>query len=102
LTTKFVSLLGLCRKAGKVILGFEELQKTASRVQIVFVAKDVSERTLRNIQKTGVRFFVTDMTKTELGTVLGCGEVATAAVADRNFAEALEKNIQGGNQHVTD
>ena len=41
----------------------------------------------------GIRTEKTDLTKQELGHLLGCREAAAVGIADRNFADAIIKNI---------
>ena len=91
MTDKWISLLGFCRRAGNTILGAEDLKKNASRCELVFLAKNASERTARAVRENHPDAVLTDLTKEDLGKILGCREVAALGIADRGFAEAMKK-----------
>ena len=93
LTDKCKALLGFCRKAGKAILGAEALEASASRCYLIFLSSDAAERTERHVRALGIRTEKTDLTKQELGHLLGCREAAAVGIADRNLADAIIKNI---------
>ena len=77
--TRFLSTLGLCRRAGKMIYGFDpvcdEIKSAKSKVCGVALAKDVSEKTLKEItfvcEKYGVKLFQSDADMDEIKAVLG-------------------------------
>lgn len=77
--TRFLSTLGLCRRAGKMIYGFdpvcEEIKREKSKVCGVALAKDISEKTLKEItficDKYGVKLFKADADMDQIKAVLG-------------------------------
>lgn len=77
--TRFLSTLGLCRRAGKLIYGFDpvcdEIKSEKSKVCGVALAKDISEKTLKEItficEKYNVRLFKSDADMDEIKSVLG-------------------------------
>ena len=77
--TRFLSTLGLCRRAGKMIYGFdpvcEEIKNEKSKVCGVALAKDISPKTLKEItfvcEKHNVRLFQSDADMDEIKSVLG-------------------------------
>lgn len=88
---KFGSLLGFARKSGNALLGFDLIAKRPEKVELIISAKNSSDRTKKNIRLLGRPFVETDMTKEELGKLLGCGNVAAVGITDGNFATQLEK-----------
>ena len=88
---KFGSLLGFARKSGNVILGLDTLEKKPAKAKLIISASDASERTKRNIGFLQRPHIEVEMTKEELGKLLGCGNVAVVGITDENFATQLEK-----------
>ena len=95
MTDTFYRRLGLCRRSGKLLLGADTIQKTGATVHAAFLASDASDRVDRLCRKKTERVFVLDRSKAELGHLLGCHEVAAAAVCDKRFAEALLQSFEG-------
>lgn len=87
---KFCSFLGLARKSGNLIIGFDNIEKRKSKAKLLVSACDASARTEKNIELLSIPLIRTDLKKTELGKLLGCSEVSVAAVSDNNFAEQLK------------
>lgn len=88
---KFISLLGFARRSGNVIMGFDFIERKVGKVKLVVSATDVSDRTEKNIRALGLTHIKTDLTKDELGHLLGSGNVAAVGITDGNFATQLEK-----------
>ena len=93
-------LLGLCRRAGQLTVGFdatvEAIKKRTAR--LILLAADVSPKTAKE-----VRFFAVPLSlqvlvlacpKETLGTILGLQKpVGVVAVTDEGFAKALEAQV---------
>ncbi len=100
---KILSLLGLCRKAGKVTIGSEAVidMVIKQKSKLVIMAKDVSENTekkiLINSHKNNVKALILNRTKDELSTALGkfC---AVISINEVGFGNKLEKLISEENQ----
>ena len=99
--TKFLSLLGLCRKAGKLAFGSDNVCDAirSGSAKLVVLASDASENTKKKIKNCasyyGRRLFVCETDKETLGRRLGrAGEASCAAVCDESFSAMLEKNIE--------
>ena len=75
---KFLSDLGLARRAGKLIRGRDETEANLDTgvLSVVFLAVDVSERTRllaqRMCEEHGVRLRLLSLTMEELGQAAGC------------------------------
>ena len=98
--TKFLSLLGLCRRAGKIRLGADLVCDAIRRgdAKLVILASDASENTKKKISNCtgfyGKRLFFCGTDKDTLGSRLGReGAVSCAAVCDEGFSALLEKHI---------
>ncbi|NLN55760.1 MAG: hypothetical protein GX148_05605 [Clostridiales bacterium] len=90
---KILSALSLCRKAGKVALGAEQVVTAirAKKARVVLIASDVSANTLKTITDKAV-FYGADYetvkyTQMELGRAVGISHCATVAICDDNLAK---------------
>lgn len=93
---KLLSLLGLCRRAGRLEGGFDACRESAraKRAALLIAAADVSEKTYKNLSfeadRAGIRAvrIKTDMA----GLSRACGlRAGVVAVNDRGFAGAILK-----------
>ncbi len=100
---KVYGLLGISAKAGKVFAGtdlvLDEMSK--NKVKLVIVAKDTSEKTIKNMK------YYCDKNKVELliyGTIdensraIGKKNKAIIAISDSKLASAIKKEILGGEE----
>ena len=90
----FMGMLGLARRANKVILGFDQVSVQVPKCKLLVAACDASDRTKRNIDRLGLRVIQTDMKKVDMGKALGVGSCAVLAVTDDGFADALISRLQ--------
>lgn len=95
MTGNFEGLLGLCRRAGKLILGLDNIEKNTKKCVLIVAASDASDRTARSIKAFGKPVILTDMTKAQLGSLFGAGDVAACGITDPNFASALQDKSIG-------
>lgn len=90
--SKFESLLGMARRAGKLVLGYDKIKASRKKFNLIIICSDVSERTLRNaklyVNENGTAAEI-PMTMHELGKLLGAEKVGVAAVDDEGFAKAI-------------
>ncbi len=98
---KFLSTLGLARRAGKLTYGFDMVLSNLHKTHLILLAEDCAPRTLRNIREAAEEFGVPMMnipyTKESLGVSIGTKPVGIIGVADRGFSGSLTKTIEGGN-----
>ncbi len=95
--TKFLSTLGLCRRAGKLIFGFDavcdELKKPQSKAAGVAVSKDISEKTLKEIrfvaEKYRVEVFQADADMDEIKDIIG-KRTGIVAILDSGLFKSLK------------
>ena len=90
---KFLGILGLSRRAGKIILGAAATQGMRGQAKLVILAKDASQNTENDVlwlcEKHKIKFIKTDYTKEELGGACGYKQAAVVTVTDSNFVKTL-------------
>ena len=92
----FLSTLGLCRKSGKLIQGFDpvcdELKNPRSKIAGVVIAKDVSEKTQKEMRffcdKYETALYVCENTMDEIKNVIG-KRTGVLAVLDEGLFVSL-------------
>ena len=93
---KELSLLGLCRKAGKLQWGFDMCRESAraKKAALLVAAVDVSEKTYKNLRyeadRAGIRAVRLSADMAELGRACGI-RAGVASVEDPGFAKAILK-----------
>ena len=98
---KVYGYLGLTMKAGKLSFGTDSVIETIEKhkAKVVLIAKDCSERTLKNFREITKKHNVTLI---EFGTIekisnsIGKSNKAVIAVKDSNLANEIKKIINGG------
>ena len=96
---KIESYLGLARRAGKIVSGYQTCVHTISKgnIKLIIVASDASENTrdrFKNLcSRYGVEFEVYATVDT-LSQMTGFTGRGIYGITDRNFAEVMIKEIQ--------
>lgn len=91
---KWISLLTICRKAGKLIMGFDPAMEEAKagRARCVFITADASEKTRKEVrffcERNGVPMAETAVTMEEIQRAVG-RKAGVLAVCDAGFAGRL-------------
>ena len=106
LKSRCLNLLGLCRKAGLLVYGFEAVKKAIAGqdVTAVFEAADASHREENKLIKEGDTFPVwRSLSREELGQIAGESEIVHLAVLKGTLAEqasntAHKMDLLGGSQ----
>jgi len=87
-----IAALGLCRKAGKLAIGFDASAEAIRKgAPLVILAVDAADRTARNIRALcpdRTRVIQLKHTRSQIAVATG-RETAVAAVNDRNFATLI-------------
>ncbi len=91
--------IGLCRKAGKLIYGFDavadEIKSPKKKVKGVIIAKDLSEKSKKEVRFVADRFAVpvteADVTLDELGKIVG-KRTGIIGILDEGFYKSLTKH----------
>ncbi|MEK7729011.1 MAG: ribosomal L7Ae/L30e/S12e/Gadd45 family protein [candidate division KSB1 bacterium] len=101
LPPEITNLLGLVRRARKIVLGTESVRRELMRqnVELLIFAEDFSASSRRQVTLTGLKIpEVTLGTKEEWGEFLGKKDIGVLGVMDRHFAEGILKKIEAKNQ----
>ena len=96
---KVLSLIGLAKRAGRVVLG-EGPSKDAARykkAKLIIIAEDASDNTKKSITDSckyyNVRYYMA-FSKESLGHAVGNSINAAVAILDDGFAKSIEKHLQ--------
>ncbi len=113
MNNKLQSTVSLCRRAGKLQLGFDQVKDgvTVGDVKAVFVTADLSEKSKKEVcffcAKAGVEVFELPLTKDEIkmavskgSGVLGLTDLGLAGVLKQNstILSAKEERSHGNEQ----
>ena len=97
---KFLSAIGLARRAGAIAMGTAEVRDSAKKgkAKLIIVASDVSENTKKEITDTAtfyqVEYIISHYTMAELSNAVGLmRSTSSVAVTDSNLT-LLIKNSQ--------
>ena len=96
---KVFGMLGLARRAGKIIFGSDAAEKAVrgGRAQLVIMAEDASDRTKKLMGNKCKSFSVplyVFSNAGELGNKIGKSDMSVLAVSDKNFASAIENLLK--------
>ena len=97
---KFLSAVGLARRAGHAVFGTELVRSSAKagKAKIIIVASDVSENTKKEITDTAA-FYKTECiiscyTMAQLSTAAGLmRNTSSVAITDENMTVLIKKSI---------
>ncbi|NUO83313.1 ribosomal L7Ae/L30e/S12e/Gadd45 family protein [candidate division KSB1 bacterium] len=95
--TELTNLLGLVRRARKIVIGTESVRRELLRqnVELLIFAEDFSASSKRQVVLTGLKIReVTIGTKDEWGEFWGKQDVGVFGILDKNFAEGILKKFQ--------
>ncbi len=97
---KFLTTLGLARRAGKLTYGNDKTIEALGSTAVLLIAEDCAPRTLRNAERTAAEQNVPvvriPFTKECLGSAIGTKPVCLVGITDQGFAASLMKHIEGG------
>ncbi len=97
LNNKILGLIGLCKKAGKVVAGAQLCEKEirAGRSELIIVSEDISDvgrKAITDICTHYKKNFILCCTMGELGKAVGAaGDRCVVSVNDKGFSEAILK-----------
>ena len=97
---RLLSLLGICRRAGRLVIGADPVKEAVEtgKAFLVLGASDISQNTEKKIRatveaKSNVQYRIVRRTKDEISFSLG-KTCATLAVIDEGFAKKLLELIE--------
>ncbi len=96
----FLPTLGLARRAGKVLMGVESIEKYTKPVELLIFASDASPRVKRALSFRKEPSITPELTKEQLGRAVGCKSAAVIAVIDAGFAGVIRKKLELQEENV--
>ncbi len=97
LKDKILGLIGLCKKAGKIVAGAQLCEKEirAGRSELIIVADDISQsgnKAITDICTHYKKNFIICCSMSELGKAVGAaGDRSVVSVNDKGFSKAILK-----------
>ena len=98
MNNRFLSLLGICRKAGKLSYGYDSVVESikAGKTAVIFVCEDASEKTRKNILFEAERGKVPCMeiscTIEDMSAAIG-KKTKIISINDKGLAEKAQSQI---------
>ncbi len=93
----FLTTLGLARRAGKLVYGFESCVENEENILVLFVANDCSSRTQQSIKNifedSDTEIFNLNYSKNELAYAIGTKPVGIIGIVDSGFANLLKTKL---------
>lgn len=105
MNSPFLQFLGLCKKAGCLVEGYNKAEEAILRhkVKLLILTTDASENTVKKFTNYSIKYkfkMVQNFKKEELGSSIGRPEISVIGIADRNMAAKLlsiyEQSINSG------
>lgn len=96
---KLLNMLGLCRRAGKLICGFDPVVQSVrdKNAKIVIAASDLSPKTLKELEyilkATDVPLCFSELTLDEIQFAIG-RRTGVISTEDKNFAATFKSLLQ--------
>ena len=93
---KLTGILSICRKAGKMALGFDPMKEALEKNKVsgVLTAADISPKTYKEVcyfcQKKDIPVCAVPLTMFEIGSVTG-RKAAVIAVLDKGFSDRIRQ-----------
>lgn len=106
MSSPYIPLLGLARRAGKVEIGDEAVKSACahSTARMLLIASDSSERTCETFEfiaeSANIPHIPVAETREELGNALGKRPCAVVAVCDAGFSAAIIKKLSAENEYA--
>ncbi len=104
MSSPYISLLGLCRRAGKVEIGDEAARSACSHgtAKVLLIASDASDRTCEAFEfiaeSANIPCIPVSETREELGNALGKRPCAVVAICDTGFSAGIIKKLAAENE----
>lgn len=98
---KVLNLLGIARRAGKLVMGTDSITKVlpSKKIKLIFVASDASLATVDKIDKKAYFYQVPVVNRystEELSKALGVGSIKIIGIVDDGFAKSMKEEIERG------
>lgn len=95
MNSKIKTYLGFCKKSGKLVIGFNEIEKRTKKIYLIIIEKATGENTFKKIvkkaQEKSCPLLICNASLTEYV----CEECKTVAIGNKSLADAITENIDG-------
>ncbi len=104
MSSSYLGLLGLARRAGKVEMGDDAARAAcnASLARLLIISEEASPRTRETFEfvaeSAGIPCITVSETRAEIGNALGKRPIAVCAVCNTGFAAAIIKKLADTNE----
>lgn len=97
---KFLNFLGLCKKSGNVLEGYNKCEAYIEykKIYLLILSKDVSENTRQKFIKISIEKNIEVLekySKEQLGNSIGLKEINVIGITDFNFSKKLLELSKG-------
>ncbi|MEG0771216.1 MAG: hypothetical protein RR436_04890 [Clostridia bacterium] len=97
---KFLLMLGIAKKAGKLTVGLEALEafRFGRRPAMIIIASDTAKNSIKKVtaQMDGkLEPTIVTYTKAELGNAVSFAEAGIIGITDKGIAKALKGILEG-------
>ncbi|MBP2031668.1 ribosomal protein L7Ae-like RNA K-turn-binding protein [Clostridium algifaecis] len=91
---KFLQFLGLAKRAGKILEGYNKCETNVknNKIYLIIVSEDASLNTLNKFLEYGNKYninVIVRCSKEELGSAIGLKEIKVIGIIDKNMSEKL-------------
>ena len=106
MSSSYISLLGLARRAGKLEIGDEAARSACSHgtARAILLAGDASDRTCETFEfiaeSANIPHISVAETREEIGNALGKRPCAVVAICDTGFSAAIIKKLAAENEEA--
>ncbi len=103
---KIVSLLGLARRAGKLVFGYDAVVGSIKeeKAKLLLIACDMSPKTKKNVKfeadKFGISLFELPCDIEEITAGIG-KKAGVVAITDENFAQGIKSIVSTDERKIT-
>lgn len=92
----FFQFLGIAKKAGKVITGYNKCEEAAlkNKLYLIIISKEVSENTKSKFNSYSLKYnipIIKECSKEEMSGILGMSEINLIGISDKKIAVQLMK-----------
>ena len=99
MNNKFLNFLGLAKRAGKLIEGYNKCQDSLGKrsIHLFVFSNTLSERSYKIFSEYCIKEnipFIKEFTKEDLGSAVGRLEINIVGVTDKNIANKLLTNYE--------
>lgn len=104
MSSSYLGLLGLARRAGKVEMGDDAAKAacTAGAARLIIISSEASSRTRETFrfiaENANIPHITVSETREEIGNALGKRPIVVCALCDTGFAAAIIKKLADANE----